>query len=110
LAEHSTLLEIYNKIWEREVFPKSWTEATVIPILKPGKNPNQTNMQNDGKNCKLQNGIRARERKEITYLTIWFQKRKINRRCSRYFGSRSTEGLERETTLDLGLSLLREGV
>jgi hypothetical protein len=28
------LLEIHNEIWEREVFPKSWTEATVIPILK----------------------------------------------------------------------------
>jgi hypothetical protein len=28
------LLEIDNEIWEREVFPKSWTEATVIPILK----------------------------------------------------------------------------
>jgi hypothetical protein len=37
------LLEIYNDIWKREVFTKNWTEATVIPILKPGKNPNQTN-------------------------------------------------------------------
>jgi ribonuclease HI len=37
------LLEIYNKIWEGDEFPESWTEATVIPILKPGKDPNQTN-------------------------------------------------------------------
>jgi hypothetical protein len=36
-------LKIYNEIWERADFLKSWTDATVIPILKPGKDPNQTN-------------------------------------------------------------------
>lgn len=29
------LLEIYNTIWLQHKFPKSWTEATIIPILKP---------------------------------------------------------------------------
>jgi potassium voltage-gated channel Eag-related subfamily H protein 8 len=31
------LLSIFNKIWESGNFPKSWKEATIIPILKPGK-------------------------------------------------------------------------
>ena len=31
------LLPIYNSIWEKGEFPPSWREATVIPILKPGK-------------------------------------------------------------------------
>jgi hypothetical protein len=37
------LLEIYNKISEGDEFPETWTNATVTPILKPGKDPNQTN-------------------------------------------------------------------
>jgi hypothetical protein len=37
------LLEIYNKIWERDESPESWTEATIIPKLKPGKDSNQAN-------------------------------------------------------------------
>jgi hypothetical protein len=32
-----------NKIWEGDEFPESWTEATIIAILKPGKDPNQAN-------------------------------------------------------------------
>lgn len=32
------LLEVYNYIWSRNVFPDKWHEATVIPIPKPGKN------------------------------------------------------------------------
>jgi hypothetical protein len=35
------VLEIYNKIWSTEEFPCEWTEAIVIPILKPGKDPNE---------------------------------------------------------------------
>jgi hypothetical protein len=31
------LLTIFNKIWESGDFPKSWKEATIIPIPKPGK-------------------------------------------------------------------------
>lgn len=31
------LLKIYNYIFEKQVFPDSWREATVIPILKQGK-------------------------------------------------------------------------
>ena len=33
------LLEIYNNIWTGKQFPKSWKQATIIPIPKPGKNP-----------------------------------------------------------------------
>jgi hypothetical protein len=32
---------LYNKIWKTGDFPTGWTEATVIPILKPGKYPNE---------------------------------------------------------------------
>jgi hypothetical protein len=38
--ERMKLLEVYNGIWRTGVFPTAWTEATVIPILKPGKDPN----------------------------------------------------------------------
>ena len=31
------LLEIYNYIFSKGVFPKKWQEAIVVPILKPGK-------------------------------------------------------------------------
>ena len=29
------LLEIFNVIWKRGIFPKCWTEAIVIPVPKP---------------------------------------------------------------------------
>lgn len=32
-----TLLDIFNLIWKNGTFPKCWTEATIIPIPKPGK-------------------------------------------------------------------------
>ena len=32
------LLETYNNIWTGKQFPKSWKQATIIPIPKPGKN------------------------------------------------------------------------
>jgi ribonuclease HI len=35
----SNLLALYNKIWKERIFPSSWRMATVIPILKPGKDP-----------------------------------------------------------------------
>ena len=31
------LLALYNWLWETGTFPAAWREATVIPILKPGK-------------------------------------------------------------------------
>jgi hypothetical protein len=39
--ERMKLLGVYNKIWKTGDFPTGWTEATVIPILKPGKDPNE---------------------------------------------------------------------
>ena len=39
----SVLLKTFNSIWETGNVPKSWKEATIIPIPKPGKdntNPN----------------------------------------------------------------------
>jgi ribonuclease HI len=35
----SNLLSLYNRIWQENVFPNSWRLATVIPILKPNKDP-----------------------------------------------------------------------
>ena len=39
------LLKVYNSVWESGTFPPSWRrEAVVIPIAKPGKDPeNPTN-------------------------------------------------------------------
>ncbi|GBM62943.1 putative RNA-directed DNA polymerase from transposon X-element [Araneus ventricosus] len=41
LNEHSlsNILRLFNRIWEEHLFPSKWREATVIPILKPGKDP-----------------------------------------------------------------------
>ena len=35
----SYLLQFYNHLWSRKLFPKSWRHAVVIPIAKPGKDP-----------------------------------------------------------------------
>jgi hypothetical protein len=40
------LLGIYNELWKSEDFPTGWT--TVIPILKPGKDPNELYVKGDG--------------------------------------------------------------
>lgn len=32
------LLELHNEVWEGGKLPRSWKEAVVIPIRKPGKN------------------------------------------------------------------------
>jgi ribonuclease HI len=34
----NNLLYLYNRIWTEHTFPASWRMATIIPILKPGKN------------------------------------------------------------------------
>ena len=39
----SLLLNIYNYIWQSGEFPDCWSEATVIPIPKPGKDHNDPN-------------------------------------------------------------------
>lgn len=35
----SSLLAIYNRVFQEGVFPDQWKEASVVPILKPGKDP-----------------------------------------------------------------------
>jgi potassium voltage-gated channel Eag-related subfamily H protein 8 len=35
----STLLHVFNDLWLRGKFPESWSNATIIPIAKPGKDP-----------------------------------------------------------------------
>ena len=37
------LLQIYNHSWEQGVLPQIWREATMIPILKKGKDPKKAN-------------------------------------------------------------------
>ena len=39
----SLLLDIYNYIWRTGDFPQCWSEATVIPIPKPGKDHSDPN-------------------------------------------------------------------
>lgn len=37
------MLDFCNKVWREEILPKSWKEALIIPVKKPGKdysNPN----------------------------------------------------------------------
>ena len=36
-ASKLTLFEYFNDIWQKHEFPKQWQMATIIPILKPGK-------------------------------------------------------------------------
>lgn len=35
------LLKIYNFIWEKRTFPRSWNRAIILPILKPNKNQHE---------------------------------------------------------------------
>ena len=37
------LLQIYNHSWEQGVLPQIWRAATMIPILKKGKDPKKAN-------------------------------------------------------------------
>lgn len=37
------LLDIFNGIWEDGKYPSSWSEALIIPIPKPGKDPSNDN-------------------------------------------------------------------
>ena len=39
----STLLRVFNDLWQSGDFPKSWSNATIIPIAKPGKDPTSPN-------------------------------------------------------------------
>ena len=38
-----TLLNIFNYIWTTGKFPDGWQYATILPILKPGKDPAEPN-------------------------------------------------------------------
>jgi hypothetical protein len=42
MARTEKLLEVYEHIWKTGAFPIEWTEAIVIPILKPGKDAKQS--------------------------------------------------------------------
>ena len=33
------LLDLFNKIWTESCLPEGWHEATILPLLKPGKEP-----------------------------------------------------------------------
>ncbi|GIY96598.1 putative RNA-directed DNA polymerase from transposon X-element [Caerostris extrusa] len=35
------LLSLFNRIWTEGTFPTQWTRATILPILKPGKEPQE---------------------------------------------------------------------
>ncbi|CAG7727507.1 unnamed protein product [Allacma fusca] len=37
------VLKLYNNIWKTHCIPNSWKEAIVVPILKPGKTPQEPN-------------------------------------------------------------------
>lgn len=36
------LLDVYNYIWTKRVFPKIWKMAIVVPVAKPGKDPSKS--------------------------------------------------------------------
>jgi hypothetical protein len=40
--EKMKILKAYVHIWRSDTFPTNWSEALVIPILKPGKDPKRT--------------------------------------------------------------------
>ena len=39
----SYLLQFYNHLWVRNLFPKKWCHAIIIPFSKPGKDPSNVN-------------------------------------------------------------------
>ncbi|GFQ86078.1 uncharacterized protein TNCT_664881 [Trichonephila clavata] len=45
LSESSilSLLLLFNRIWETQVFPTQWCHAHVLPFPKPGKDPTSAN-------------------------------------------------------------------
>lgn len=41
IENQEKLLMLYNRVWEEGRLPKSWKEAVIIPIRKPGKDPSK---------------------------------------------------------------------
>ena len=42
-SSSTLLLTVFNSIWESEIFPPSWKEATIVAIPKPGKDSSDPN-------------------------------------------------------------------
>ena len=41
VTSQKVILAMYNQIWESGTLPADWKNADVIPILKPGRQPNE---------------------------------------------------------------------
>lgn len=79
------LLNIYNHIWFHHVFPKTWKEAIIIPILKPNKDQTLptsyrpialTNtcckiMENNGTTCKQSTHVVFRMKQSNNKYSEW---------------------------------------
>ena len=99
------LLDIYNNIFTKGIFPAKWQEATIIPIAKPGKDysdpPNYRPISLTSCLCKTMEGM-------INSRQVWyFEKNNIISRYQNGFRQhRSTTDqlVQLETLLEKALS------
>src|SRR5207253_10095193 len=82
------LLSLYNRIWTEGVIPRDWKEATVLPILKPGKDPKDSSsyqahcayqlpMQGAEAHDQHPASVTAGVIRNISSLSVWFPPQQV---------------------------------
>lgn len=100
----SYILDMYNKIWVNDAFPSSWKKATIVPILKPEKDPTQpSNYRPISLTCVLCKILEKMVSKRLNWFLqdnqiisinqSGFRKKKINCRSFARFNSGYPNGL-----------------
>lgn len=69
----SVLLSLFNNIWKGRTFPPGWKEAFLIPVLKPGKNPDDPDAYRP---ISLTNCICKLLEKMVNNRLVWYLERK----------------------------------
>ena len=76
------LLETYNNIWTGKQFPKSWKQATIIPIPKPGKN---TSSPENYRSIALSSCLCKTSERIVNHSLVWYLETNnliLNKQCS----------------------------
>ena len=68
-SAQSTLLRVFNDLWQSGDFLKSWSNATIIPIPKPGKDSTSSN---NYRPITLTGGVCKTFERMVTERLVWY--------------------------------------